>query len=109
MVREKPEFTTIGIRSGFSEIKNEPAMTATKIKVECFDEKGDFGLWRRRMHAILVQQRVAKALEGENKLPGNLTVEQKSEMLEMAFNTLTLHLDDKVLQEVSSETIATRL
>ena len=84
-------------------------MTITKIEVERFDGKGDFGLWRRRMYAILVQQKVAKALKGEKELPSTLTADQKSEMMELAFSTLTLHLDDKVLREVSNETTASGL
>lgn len=44
-------------------------MMAEKIYLDRFDGKVDFSLCRRRMHAILVQQKVAKALEGEKKLP----------------------------------------
>lgn len=81
----------------------------TKIKVERFDGKGDFGLRRRRMCAILVQQKAAKALGGKNQLPMNPTDDEKSDMMELAFNSLTLHLDDKVLRKVSLEKSASRI
>ncbi|XP_075499116.1 uncharacterized protein LOC142537491 [Primulina tabacum] len=78
----------------------------TKIEVDRFDGKRDFGLWRRRMYAILVQQKVAKALLGEKKLPDTLDPKKKDGILELAFSTLTLNLDDKVLREVSIEKTA---
>lgn len=46
---------------------------ATKIEVERFNGSSDFGIWRRRMYAIRVQQKVAKALGGVEKLPETLT------------------------------------
>lgn len=76
---------------------------AAKIELDRWDGKGDFGLWKRRMYAILVQQKVAKALSGEIKLPDSLTEDQKADMMDLAFSSLTLHLDDKVLREVASE------
>lgn len=78
----------------------------TKIELERFNGKGDFRLWRRRMHVILVQQEVAKALQSEKKLHDILYPYKRDEILELAFNTLTFHLDDKVLREVSSEKTA---
>lgn len=60
---------------------------ATRIDVKRFDGKGDFGIWRRRIYAILVQQKVAKALGGMKCLPESLTEEQKYEQMELAFGT----------------------
>lgn len=76
------------------------------MEVERFDEKGDFGIWRPRMHAVLVQQKVAKALGSLKCIPESLSDSEKSDMMEMAFSTITLHLDDKVMREVSSESTA---
>lgn len=44
----------------------------SKIEVDHFDGTVDFGLWRRRMHVDLIQQKVARALGGEKKLPESL-------------------------------------
>ena len=42
------------------------------------------------MYVILVQKKVAKALKGEKELTSTLTVDKKSETIELAFSTLTL-------------------
>ena len=49
---------------------------SAKFKIEKFDGKGDFGMWRKKMRAILVQQKVAKALGGEQKMPSTMTDEE---------------------------------
>ncbi|CAM8959845.1 unnamed protein product [Rhodiola kirilowii] len=79
-------------------------MVSAKVKIEWFDGKTDFGLWRQRMKAILVQIKVAKALTGT--FPEPTTAEEKADALELAYSTLILHLSDKVLREVSKETTA---
>ena len=48
-----------------------------KFEIEKFDSKGDFGMWRKKMKAILVQQKVAKALGGEQGMPSTMTDEEK--------------------------------
>lgn len=80
---------------------------STMIELGRFFGKADFNLCRRRMHEILVQQKVSKAVEGEKNLPNTLTIERKEEILEMEFSTLTLHLDDEVLRQLYSEKSAT--
>ena len=42
-------------------------MTA-KFDIEKFDGNNDFGLWRLKMHALLVQNGLHKALRGKNAL-----------------------------------------
>ncbi|TXG61834.1 hypothetical protein EZV62_013197 [Acer yangbiense] len=61
---------------------------------------------RRKVKALLSQQKIPKAIEGPNKLPDNLTTEQKHDMLEMALGTIILNLTDNVLREVNDETSA---
>lgn len=56
-----------------------------------------------KMKVLLVQQKVAKALEDPSKLPTNMTDAEKSEMHEIAYTTIILHLADNVnLRRVSS-------
>jgi len=81
-------------------------MGFAKVEIERFDGKGDFSLWRKRMKAVLVQMKIAKALEGDKGFPTTMSDADKAEALEMAYSTLILHLSDKVLREVSSETTA---
>lgn len=81
---------------------------AMKVEIGRFNGKGDFVLWRRRMYVVLVQQKVGKALGGLKCLPESLFENEKFKMIELAFSTVTLHLGDKFLCEVS-ETTANRL
>lgn len=54
------------------------------------------------MRVILVQMKVVK---GENHLPAELSVLEKDDMLELAYSTIILHLGDRVLREVSNESL----
>ena len=77
-----------------------------KFEIDKFDGSGDFGIWRRKVKALLSQQKILKAIESPDKLPECLTVEQKDDMLEMALGTIILNLSDNVLREVNDETTA---
>ena len=37
-------------------------MGLSKVEIEKFDGKGNFSLWKKKMRAILVQQKCAKAI-----------------------------------------------
>lgn len=74
-------------------------MSLRRIEVDRFDGKGDFSLWRTRMKALMVQMKIAKALQGEKGLPDSLSAPEKQDILDMAFSTVILHLGDKVLRE----------
>jgi len=41
---------------------------STKYEVEKFTGQNDFGLWQLKMKALLVQQGLVEALDGEAKL-----------------------------------------
>ncbi|TXG60444.1 hypothetical protein EZV62_015017 [Acer yangbiense] len=77
-----------------------------KFNIDKFDGTGDFGIWRRKVKALLSQQKILKAIEGPNKLPDALTDEQKDDMLEMALWTIILNLYDNVLRKVNDESTA---
>ena len=68
-----------------------------------FDVENDFGLWRVKMRALLVQQELAEALEGANSLPTSMSERDKKVALEKAHSAIILSLGDKVLWEVSKE------
>ncbi|KAL5576887.1 hypothetical protein UlMin_018586 [Ulmus minor] len=44
-------------------------MGSAKFKLECFNGKGDFLLWKEKLKQVLVQQRVARAIEDPTKWP----------------------------------------
>lgn len=81
-------------------------MASTKYDLEKFNGKNDFGLWRLKMRAFLVQQGLGEALKGENSLPPTLSESERKEKMDKAHSALILSLGDKVLREVSKETTA---
>ena len=80
-------------------------MGVSKFEMERFNGKGDFGIWQKRMKVILVQQKVALALNGEKSLPSSMSEAEKEKMLETAYSIIILYLSDNVLRQVSKETI----
>lgn len=78
----------------------------SKFHVEKFSRDNDFGLWRVKMRAMLVQQGLTDALRGPGKLPAHLTEEEKSNIMEKAHSSIILSLGDKALREVSREKTA---
>lgn len=79
-------------------------MANTKVDVEMWNAKGDFNLWSKKMKALLMQQKCAKALDeswGEE-----VTQIRRTEQMETAWSTIFLHLSDNVIREVGDTTTA---
>ena len=55
-------------------------MGAAKFDLEKFTDRNDFGLWRPKMRALLVQQRLQDALLGEKNLPTSMLENEKIEL-----------------------------
>nr|CAN60557.1 hypothetical protein VITISV_035871 [Vitis vinifera] len=81
-------------------------MRSAKFDIEKFSGKSDFGLWRVKMKALLVQQGLQDALKGEKDIPKTLSEKEKNDILEKAQSAIILSLGDKALREVSKETSA---
>ena len=86
-------------------------MSISRFEAEKFSGKNDFGLWRLKMRAMLVQQGLAEALKGEDKtkVAEELDPKEKAkrdEIFERAHSAIILNLGDKVLREVARETTA---
>ncbi|WVZ06123.1 hypothetical protein V8G54_019469 [Vigna mungo] len=77
--------------------KNSQETMATKFDVEKFNGANDFGLWKIKMEAILIQQGCDEALKGESRMSDAMTQEEKKKMR------------DKVLREVAKEKIAAEI
>lgn len=75
---------------------------SAKFELDKFDEKGDFGFWKKKMKALLVQQKVSKALDAPSKLPTSMSDAEKAEMAKIAYSTVILYLADNVLRRVSA-------
>ena len=77
--------------------------SAAKFEIDKFNGKNDFSLWRVKMHALLVQQGLWKALKGKDALPATLSDEEKEDLLEWAHSAIQLSLVDEVLREIVDE------
>ncbi|KAL5553358.1 hypothetical protein UlMin_040759 [Ulmus minor] len=71
-------------------------MGSAKFKLECFNGKGDFLLWKEKLKQVLVQQRVARAIEDPTKWPEEFKkkTDEIEEMNALAYSTIYLHLSD---------------
>jgi len=76
----------------------------SKWDIEKFTRDYDFGLWKVKMEAVLIQQKCEKALKGEGALPVTMSRAEKTEMVDKAMSAIVLCLRDKVLREVAKET-----
>ncbi|KAH9696615.1 hypothetical protein KPL71_023232 [Citrus sinensis] len=86
-------------------------MASTKLKVEKFTGENDFHLWRLKMRALLVHQRLDVALDDESssKKPMKVTEEELYEVLDRAHSATILSIGDGVLREVGGEKTAAGL
>ncbi|GJZ57226.1 retrotransposon protein, putative, ty1-copia subclass [Tanacetum coccineum] len=78
-------------------------MTGAKFDIEKFKGTGDFGLWRIKMRALLIQHGCEAALE---VLPADMEAQTKAELNKKAHSAVILCLGNKVLREVTRETTA---
>jgi hypothetical protein len=78
----------------------------SKFDIEKFTEYNDYGLWKVKMRAVLIQNKCVEALKGEAQMPANLSAEEKTELNEKALSAIILCLGDRVLREVAKETTA---
>ena len=63
-------------------------MPSTKYEIEKFTRVNDFGLWRLKMKALLLQQGCLEALKRESAMNEVLTVAEKMSMIEKALFAL---------------------
>ena len=80
-----------------------------KYKIVKFNRKDDFNLWLVKMHALLVHQRLLKALQGREALQATLLNDKQQDLLEQAHSVIHFLLLDEVLCDVANETIAFKL
>jgi galactitol-specific phosphotransferase system IIB component len=78
----------------------------SKWDIEKFTGDNDFGLWRVKMEAVLIQKKCEKALKGEGSLPVAMSQEEKTEMVDKAKSAVVLCLGNKVSREVGKDTTA---
>ena len=84
-------------------------MGSSKFEIEKFDGKGDFPMWKKKMRAVLVQQKCAKAIGDPSDFPEMMKSSDKQEILETAYSLLILNLADNVLRQVDEEDTALKV
>nr|GEX42244.1 retrovirus-related Pol polyprotein from transposon TNT 1-94 [Tanacetum cinerariifolium] len=81
-------------------------MTGAKFDIEKSDRTGDFGLWRIKICALLIQHGCEAALE---VLPTDMKAQTKAELNKKAHSSVIFCLGNKVLREVTGETTVVRV
>ena len=84
-------------------------MGYSKIEIEKFDGKGDFSMWKKKMRAVLVQQKCAKAIGDPSEFPEMMKSFDNQGVLETAYSLLILNLVNNVLQQVDEEDTALKV
>ena len=78
-------------------------MSTMKLDIEKFDRNTNFSLWQVKMKAILIQNGVHKALEGDERKPIGLSGAKWEEMDAKTISAIQLCLSNEVLREVVKE------
>lgn len=82
---------------------------SSRFEIEKFNGRNNFEIWKVKMHDLLVQQGVAKALLGKYKQPFAMTDDEWSDIDDRALSDIRLCLADDVLFNIVSEIIAAGL
>nr|GEX34678.1 zinc finger, CCHC-type [Tanacetum cinerariifolium] len=100
---DNEDYTFVIVRffTRFSKLTKGQRMTRAKFDIEKFDGTGDFGLWRVKMRALLIQHGCEAALE---VLPADMEAQAKAELNKKAHSVVILCLGNKNLREVTGET-----
>ena len=83
-------------------------MANPKVDLEKFTGKDDFNIWKVKMEALLITQRLGDALEPVTKKEGmeassSLTPQQADDIDKRTRSTIILSLGDSVIREVAKE------
>ena len=76
-------------------------MSTTKYDIENFNGRNDFGLWKMKMEAILIQQGIT--LLSDKDLLESMIEKERQEVQRKAYSSIILSLSDQVMRKVSHE------
>jgi len=79
-----------------------------KFDVEKFNGWNNFNSWHIKMHALLVQQYLFKALKCVDNLTKRMDDEEKKDLIEQAHSAIQFYLFNENLRKVIKEIIVTR-
>ena len=80
-----------------------PKMQSAKFEIEKFNGKNNFEIWKVKMHDLLMQQGVVKALLGKEKQPASIRYDDWDEMDARELSAICLCLVDDVMFNIVSE------
>ena len=78
-------------------------MGTSKMEIEKFNSKGDFSMWKKKMKAILIQKKYAKAISDPSEFSKMMKSSKKQDILELAHSLLILNFSDNVLRQVDDK------
>ncbi|KAL8533867.1 hypothetical protein ACS0TY_010048 [Phlomoides rotata] len=81
-------------------------MASLKLDVEKFSRKNDFGLWKVKMKALLIQHGLAGALKLDGEEESSNGRDKKIKIMEKTHNAIILCLRDKPFRDFSKEKIS---
>ena len=76
-------------------------MASTRFEIDIFDDKGDFGSWKKNMRVLLSHHKVLIILEPYNRKWSIDHIARTEEIREEAYNLIFLHLGDNVIRKVN--------
>lgn len=82
-------------------------MRSTKFEIQKITGVNDFGLWRLKTQALLVQLGFLEVFKGSENM--DVTLTEREKMIEKAHNAIILSLSDKLLRQVSKEKTTTNV
>ena len=82
---------------------------SARFEIEKFNGRNNFEIWKVKMHDLLIQQGVEKALLGKSKQPLTMTDDEWSDIDDRALSDIWLCLADDVLFNIMSEKTTTGL
>ncbi|PON77119.1 LOW QUALITY PROTEIN: hypothetical protein TorRG33x02_240910 [Trema orientale] len=80
-------------------------MGSLKFELSLFDGPREFGSWRKKMKALLVQHKLQKVLDSAT-LPATMSDTRKAELQDSAYSIIVLYLADNVLKQIDGEDTA---
>lgn len=78
-------------------------MSLPKLKIKKFTISSDFSLWKKKMRAFFVHQRLESTLEDEDPeaVASSKPNKKRKHIYNRAYNTLILSVSDLIFREIS--------
>lgn len=75
-------------------------MASGRLKTDKYEGKSDFSIWRIKMEAVLVQNKLLSAIKKTENYPKSWKDKDLEEKLDSAKSIIILHLQDNVIREI---------